>query len=344
MTNLGLLLQDLPCRDCESVSCDEPGKPYNAFTCINWGGNSLTVSVGEMPLPKPKVKKPSKPCNGVGCKKKTTLRCWACAAPACRGCRAADKTAPACGACLHASEQAGTYTQCHPDDDGHGLCGACSSTIVLCQRGCKNPAICQTHAVICPSCDWGLRDRGEDPTGPPRRPGPGELYETVGGDLVEQQVYGFHMAAKTIKYVSLCCWPRPKTGNRKTGIGDQCREPSGGTWHARSHGGSTRARTFECCRYASYFCKPDANLPYHCDHRLDSEDRTCGACERVVCDGCLMFCQSPQCDLDTCAAHRKADLGQWGLRSAFHRFKAGRPLCYQCKKTGAYSLCAKKAI
>lgn len=96
-----LLYEGLPQRDCETVSCDEPGKPFNAFACINWGGNSLTVSVDE--VPKPKAKKPSKPCNGVGCKKKTTLRCPACAAPVCRGCRAraVDKSAPVCAACLH---------------------------------------------------------------------------------------------------------------------------------------------------------------------------------------------------------------------------------------------------
>ena len=200
------LYEDLPSRDSEHVSCDEPGKPFNAFTCINWGGNSLTVSVSEMPLPKPKEKKPSKPCNGVSCKTRTTLRCWACAAPACRGCRASFKNAPACSACLVERERSGLYTRCHPDDDRHGLCGACSSTIVACRRGCKNPAVCQTHAVICPSCDWGLRESGEDPAGPPRLPGPGDHYETVGGDgvatfgtLVKQQVYGFHLAAKTIK-------------------------------------------------------------------------------------------------------------------------------------------------
>jgi hypothetical protein len=33
--------------DCEMVSCDEPGKPYNAFACLEAGAASLSVVVEE---------------------------------------------------------------------------------------------------------------------------------------------------------------------------------------------------------------------------------------------------------------------------------------------------------
>jgi hypothetical protein len=65
------LLASLPDTDSTTITCDAPGEPFDAFTCVNYGGASVTISVIKYQVPKVQCKS----CGSATHKTRATKAC-----------------------------------------------------------------------------------------------------------------------------------------------------------------------------------------------------------------------------------------------------------------------------